>query len=408
MDIINSNRIRNNQNCASILIFTAFYLPGFKGGGTIKSIKNLVNHLQNRFDVNIITSDRDLCDNESYPEIKSNVWIKNQNVNLMYLSPGISRLWNILKILFCRHYNVIYFNSFFSRLYSMLPLLIVRICLPRTKVILAPRGEFSPGAFKIKSIRKYIYIQIFKILDLHKYVYWHVSTELEKKELLKIFNCKIAKTFITKPILMNKINVVCDISHDIALKRVPLMKNVGQLSLIFVSRISEKKNLDVALQFLRHIKGNVKYDIYGPIEDEVYWKKCKVIINNLPDNIKVEYHGSQSPDKVGELFAHHHVFLFPTKGENFGHVISEAMAAGCLPIISDQTPWSELKNVKAGWNIPLENTWEYEKTIQYCVNMNNEEYEEYSTNSSNYYNKKIIESDIIEQNLKMFEIISND
>ena len=44
-----------------------------------------------------------------------------------------------------------------------------------------------------------------------------------------------------------------------------------------------------------------------------------------------------------EIFSEYDVFLFPTMAENYGHVIFEAMAGGCVPIISDRTPWNNEK-----------------------------------------------------------------
>ena len=52
--------------------------------------------------------------------------------------------------------------------------------------------------------------------------------------------------------------------------------------------------------------------------------------------------------KVIETFSKYDVFLFPTKGENYGHVIFEALAGGCIPIISDQTPWNDIEQAGCG------------------------------------------------------------
>ena len=61
----------------------------------------------------------------------------------------------------------------------------------------------------------------------------------------------------------------------------------------------------------------------------------------MPENIKVTYHGEVRPDKVVDVFSKYDIFLFPTKGENYGHVIFESMASGCIPVISDKTPWGK-------------------------------------------------------------------
>ena len=54
-----------------------------------------------------------------------------------------------------------------------------------------------------------------------------------------------------------------------------------------------------------------------------------------------------------EVFSSYDVFLFPTMGENYGHVIFEALSVGCIPIISDRTPWEEIQQKSAGFTLPL-------------------------------------------------------
>ena len=67
-----------------ILIFTQFYLPGYKAGGPIVSISNLVEELKNDFELFIITTDRDAFENKKYENITQNQWIQNKYTNLYY------------------------------------------------------------------------------------------------------------------------------------------------------------------------------------------------------------------------------------------------------------------------------------------------------------------------------------
>ena len=72
----------------------------------------------------------------------------------------------------------------------------------------------------------------------------------------------------------------------------------------------------------------------------------------------------QIQKKVIETFSKYDVFLFPTKGENYGHVIFEALAGGCIPIISDQTPWNDIEQAGCGKVISLSNQRRYIETLQ--------------------------------------------
>jgi glycosyltransferase involved in cell wall biosynthesis len=53
----------------------------------------------------------------------------------------------------------------------------------------------------------------------------------------------------------------------------------------------------------------------------------------------VQYRGPIAPDEVSNTFARYDLFVFPTQGENFGHVIFEALRAGTPVLLSDRTPW---------------------------------------------------------------------
>src|SRR5208283_1031370 len=120
-------------------------------------------------------------------------------------------------------------------------------------------------------------------------------------------------------------------------------KAPGSLRLISLSRVSPKKNLLGALGMLRGVTGEVEFDIYGPAEDPDYWTKCAAAIHALPRNIRVRMHPAVNHFEVARLFSQYHLFYCPTLGENYGHVISEALAAGCPALISDRTPWRGLE-----------------------------------------------------------------
>jgi glycosyltransferase involved in cell wall biosynthesis len=178
-------------------------------------------------------------------------------------------------------------------------------------------------------------------------------------------------------------------------------KRAGQLRVVFVSRISPMKNLLSALGMLQGVSGDVSYDIYGPVEDEEYWSKCKKVINTLPPNVRVKYMGMVEHERVREVFADHDLFLFPTLGENYGHVICEALSAACPVLISDQTPWRDLQEQGVGWDIPLEETKRFHSIIQQCVDADEEWYAALVARTTEY--AKLIASDpaILEENRRM-------
>jgi glycosyltransferase involved in cell wall biosynthesis len=127
-----------------------------------------------------------------------------------------------------------------------------------------------------------------------------------------------------------------------------LEPSADTLRLVFVGRVSAKKNLAVALEGLRDVEKPVQFDIFGPLEDPPYWSRCENLISRLPPHVTVRQRGALPPADVRPTFARYDAFLFPTLGENFGHVIAESMSASCPVICPDTTPWTSILNGGGG------------------------------------------------------------
>ena len=153
------------------------------------------------------------------------------------------------------------------------------------------------------------------------------------------------------------------------------------------------KNLLGAIQIISNLtEFPIQFDIYGNVEDKEYWELCKIELEKLPINVKWQYRGECDSNNVVETFANYDIFLFPTLGENFGHVISEALLAGCIPIISDTTPWLDLDKYKCGRVISLNNIDSFINAINEFLDMGQFEYEKYVSNAQQYIIKKNKES----------------
>ena len=144
---------------------------------------------------------------------------------------------------------------------------------------------------------------------------------------------------------------------------------------MFISRFSPEKNLLQAIEILQQVKSNITFTLYGPDEDKNYWGKCKNELANLPHNIKWEWKGNLDSEKVVEVLKKQDVFLFPTKGENFGHTIQEALSAGCPCIISDQTPWQDFESQEVGYVLSLERRKLFVEAIEKYAAMGQREFQ---------------------------------
>jgi glycosyltransferase involved in cell wall biosynthesis len=329
-----------------VCIFAPFYAPGFRGGGPVKSIINLVDKLSDNFEFWIVTSDRDLGDTSPYHGIRCNEWITAKNANLYYASKDKLSFRNLATIVNKSCCHVIYLNSFFNPSFSIKPLIFWKLGLFRgIPVLIAPRGEFSPGALQIKSFKKRCYIAFVRLFGIYKSVFWQATTRIEKTHIIQALGVK--ESMISRAKNLPGKFEKCSIAEE------SLLPSENPLKLVFLSRISPKKNLEFALNVLQKVGVPVCFDIYGPKEDASYWLRCDQLIKKLPENITVQYCGEVNPSGVGKVFSKYDIFFFPTRGENYGHVIAEALSVGTPVLLSDQTPWQGLKDDSLGWNFPL-------------------------------------------------------
>lgn len=344
-----------------ILVFISFYLPGFKAGGPIKTIQSMVSQLSGDLEFLIVTRDRDLGDSERYSSIKLSDWLELDSAKVMYLSPSQFSVNFFTKVINDAHFDALYLNSFFDVNFTVKPLLARRLGLIKLcPVVLAPRGEFSAGALALKPFKKKLYIKLSKWLGLYRNVTWQASSEYEKLDILNALNVDSSSVFIAKDLPEKK--------HD--LLNVHKIQENATAKLVFLSRISPMKNLDFALRILSRSNSRLTFDIYGPIEDEAYWKDCLRLIAELPDHIHVRYRGAVTPDQVSDIFSQYDLFFFPTRGENYGHVIAESLSVGTPVLISDQTPWQGMSVDSLGWDLPLETESIFVEKIEQVGNMN--------------------------------------
>lgn len=376
-----------------VLIMAGYYLPSVKGGGPIQSIKNIVDNLSDRFDFYIVAADRDLGDIEPFRNIVVDTWVRVGKAKVYYTDISTLNWEKTKKFIDDSHCKIMYLNSFFDYKFTIVPLILNKSKkIDVNKIIVAPRGQFSPGALGLKSKKKKLFISVSKIFGLYKNLLWHATADSEKEHIHKIFGDE-ANIIVANNLTANYSNLTYD--KD-------LEKSKGELRIVFVSRIHPKKNLKLAIQLLSKINGTVIFNIYGPIEDIEYWEECKREIAKLPVNVTVNYQGMVNHEDIISVFNKHHVFLFPTLGENFGHVISEALIGGCPVIISDQTPWRNLEEAQVGWDIKLNCTQKFIESIQKCVDLDEDRYRQLSTNAFNFGKSLSNNTADINQSIQMF------
>jgi glycosyltransferase involved in cell wall biosynthesis len=380
-----------------ILIFIDWFLPGYKAGGPISSNANLVDHLKDEFEFYIITRDTDYCETTPYPNIIPHAWNTLSNgAKVYYISSQKLSFSNLVRISKSITFDQVYINGIYSLYFSLFPLFWFKY-FTRKKIVVSGRGMLSDHTFSSKKEKKRLFYTFARFTGLYKGIVFHATNEEEAQQIRK--NAGFKGEIKVAPNLPPKINN--KENHF-------LEKRQGELRLISIARISPEKNTLFALKVLESINlqstnSNIIFDLYGTIYDPSYWEECRQVIYRLPSYIKVNFYGSLEKEKIQEALRRYHFLFMPSQGENYGHSMVESMLAGCPVIISDQTPWKNLQQITAGWDLPLDKPNLFIEAIEYSLGMDQETYNTMQKNVLEYALKITRDPAVIEANIKLFE-----
>ena len=228
--------------------------------------------------------------------------------NLRY-TPGLFR--RILRI----DPDIIHYHGFWSHI-----LLVTLICAKLNKVqklIISPHGMLDKYALRRGSIYKYVYILLCRLLVTNKTVV-HCLTTNEESDVQRLF----PKTQTV--VIPNFI------------ERKPFNSNIQQYRLLYLGRITDKKNIKntikAVLLFNNYRKNqNINLDIFGPYDPDSMKPEIEELIIYDPN---VNYLGFLQQNYMSEIIPNYSHIILVSYSEGLPMAILEAMSYGCIPIIS--------------------------------------------------------------------------
>jgi glycosyltransferase involved in cell wall biosynthesis len=108
------------------------------------------------------------------------------------------------------------------------------------------------------------------------------------------------------------------------------------------------------------------------------------------------------------MMKNYDLFFLPTLGENYGHVIFEALASGVPVLISDRTPWQNLKTLGVGTDMPIGDPHDFAKEIDAFSKMSDGELNKMKIRSILHAVKISKCKETIEKNKAIFEKAINE
>jgi len=371
-----------------ILVFSDWFYPGSQAGGPIQSLISMMKFSTDTFYV--ITRNTDLNSSTPYSSVRSNSWQTSfqENIQVYYLHEDsldedfISKIYNEIEP------DRIYLNSMWSPKFTLLPLNVSRKNRWSHQVVLAPRGMLKPAAFKQKGTKKKLFLFFAKINRLYANIVWHATSEIEEAEIrLQFPNAKIR----IAPNISNA--TISDLKKELT----------TPFRILTVGRISPEKGYYEALDAIRSCNPNkaVQWDVIG-LEENTELVRAMLSAELEFTSINIQMHGHKNQDELKTFYEKAHLFFLPSRGENYGHAIAEALSYGTPVVISDNTPWKNLEAEFAGKATTL-NKRNLAESLDFFFNLPKEDYQIWSEGALKYASQHVNSTETLDKNKTLFE-----
>lgn len=378
-----------------VFVFAPVYWPGYKSGGPVRTLRNLVSRLRDEISFHVFTSDRDHGDRRPYPTVDVDQWNDVDGVPVFYGSTASRRITSLCRIVNQARPDVVYVNSFFNPGFSIRPALLHRAGLlgRHARWVIATRGEFAPAALALKAWKKRPWLTLARVAGVHRGFRWQATSEFEAGDIA-----------VAMGIPRDRIALVPNMAdgNSVVQRRRERRPPGKPLQACFLSRITPMKNLCFALESLALVREPVDFHVYGPIADERYWQECRRAFPSSDGPVTVTVHGEVPSESVREVLSRHDLFVLPTRGENFGHAVFEALAAGVPVLLSDRTPWQDLDARGVGWVRPIDEPRRFAEVIKSCAALTEPEREAMSERATRYAAEVADRHDVVERTRALF------
>ena len=206
-------------------------------------------------------------------------------------------------------------------------------------VVLSPRGMLTnyTSGNRNAGFKSIIHNTIGK--NLLRYCHVHVTSEKEKQDVLSIIQPKsitIIPNLVNFPILQRS-------------SPQPTLLPNYMFKLIFLSRIEEKKGLELLLDALAAVNFNWELTIAGSGENS-YVESLKHKASSLNISNHIKWIGQVNNKEKFDLMAKHDLLVLTSYNENFANVVIESLSMGTPVLLSDQVGLFDYVQEKSlGW-----------------------------------------------------------
>lgn len=206
-------------------------------------------------------------------------------------------------------------------------------------IVVSPRGSLAPQALAWRPWKKAIFMALGGRRALHEVNAFHATTTSEARDIASSFAKAVAG------VVPNGVEV----PPKHALDR---WRGTGAgRTILYLGRLHPHKNLDVLIAAWARVATRFpdsRLVLAGPGEARTLAGLKRLAVESGVEG-QVHFAGLVQGEAKSQLLAQSVVLVLPSKSENFGNAVAEALAHATPAIASIGTPWEDLATHRCGW-----------------------------------------------------------
>lgn len=218
------------------------------------------------------------------------------------------------------------------------------------KVILSPRGMLTSYSLNNRNSKFKDAIHLFLGKRLLKYAHIHATSEKERKDVLQ--TCEVNGVTV----IPNFVRFPHSLRSEIGgWSKTGVSNNSEPITykLLFLSRIEEKKGLELLFKALSQVNIPYQLSIAGTGE-ESYVKSLQTLVSDLGIASRIDWLGHVANEQKFDLLAQSDLMVLTSYNENFANVVIESLAMGTPVLISEEVGLADYVAANnLGWVVPL-------------------------------------------------------
>ena len=366
----------------TMVYFSAF--PSMHAAGPAGTIERLAEELSEYFNITVISLNFDRSRREELFHNRDSVTTKRTGYNILYLPYKFSSIFELYERL-RKNQGSLTIHCLYDFRLSIPALLISLLVRPRKKVVHLPHGIFMDVIQNKHQLRKRLFCSFLAWRPIRARVIHVASSPREMAEVKKRVGPN-ARAVVIAHFASNFVRFLQQPQRE---------KVVGALTIAFVGRVVEQKNLIFAIEALAAAGVAAQLHVFGEASDNKYVRECQRIVLERKVSELVIFRGMLTREMLLLEMSKMDLFFLPTRGENFGHAILEALSIGLPVLLSTETPWNDVGTYQAGWTLDLVEREKFSARIRSAFDADDEIWSRFREGARRYAASKNNNPDLI-------------